>query len=213
VQSLGLIIIDEEQEDTYKSENPPRYHARTWPIPLCRGKLPAAWAPPPGHREPLCRGPGQIRLFYLPDRYNALALPRVRIVDMKAELRAGNGGSISAPLREGSRKTSAGRTDLLFLNRRGANKIVTCEVCGFNLFLPQLLRQPHLPQRQPAAHVPPLRLLRPGGRALSGLRGMLHFMGTGTQKVVEELGELFPGTEVLRMDRTAWPRRAAMRCS
>ena len=203
VCQLGLVIIDEEQEDTYKSENPPRYHARDVAKFRCAAAncLLLLGSATPDVESRYAADRGKYAYFTLPDRYNALALPGVRVVDMKAELRAGNGGSISAPLRaEIEENLRRGEQTILFLNRRGANKIVTCEVCGFTYSCPNcsVSLTYHSANRRLMCHH-----CGHSGRVderCPECGGALHFMGAGTQKVVEELGELFPGTEVLRMD-------------
>ena len=134
VQDLGLLIIDEEQEDTYKSESTPRYHARR------RGQVPLRPAPcaaaarlgNAGRCQPLLRRDRRYHYFTLPDRFNARKkLPDVIIADMKQELRNGNSGSISSVLYgELEENLRRGEQSILFLNRRGASKIVTCAECG-----------------------------------------------------------------------------------
>lgn len=134
LEAPGLIIIDEEQEDTYKSENNPRYHARD--IAKYRvarsGGLLLLGSATPNVESRYAAETGRYSYFILPDRYNMRELPGVRIVDMKRELRRGNGGDISSVLREEIEENlEKGEQSILFLNRRGANKLITCGECGY----------------------------------------------------------------------------------
>ncbi len=203
VQDLGLIIMDEEQEDTYKSENNARYHARDVAKYRCAQTgahlLLGSATPDIGSYYKAQRG--SYSFFRLPGRYNAMQLPTVRIVDMKKELRDGNGGVISRPLRQELQDNiDRGEQSILFLNRRGANKLVTCSECGFTYNCPncscsltyhshghKLLCHHCGHVQSPGAHCP-------------DCGGKLSYIGAGTQKVVEELEQLFPGVPVLRMD-------------
>ena len=203
VQSLGCIIIDEEQEDTYKSENAARYHARDVAKFLCaRAKaLLLLGSATPDISSMYSAETGRYRLFRLPERYNAMRLPSVRIVDMKRELRSGNGDVISSVLRrELQENIDRGEQSILFLNRRGANKLVTCVECGFTYSCPNC-------SRALTYHSVGNRLLchccghsqRPDA-VCPACGGKLSYVGAGTQKVVEELNQLFPGVDILRMD-------------
>lgn len=133
VQDLGLLIIDEEQEDTYKSESTPRYHARDVAKFRCaqhRALLLLGSATPDVVSRYYAET-GRYHYFTLPDRFNARKLPDVIIADMKQELRNGNSGSISSMLYgELEENLRRGEQSILFLNRRGASKIVTCAECG-----------------------------------------------------------------------------------
>ena len=144
---------------------------------------------------------GSYRCFTLRQRYNQKALPQVHIVDMKEELRAGNGTSISRALRQELEENLVrGEQAILFLNRRGASRMVSCGECGHVPRVPPVLGEAHLPLGQRAAHVPLLRLLPASAQGLPVCGGGLNFIGVGTQKVQEELQELFPQTPILRMD-------------
>lgn len=139
VEDPGLIIIDEEQEDTYKSENNPRYHARD--VAKFRvahsGGLLVLGSATPDIESRYAAEIGRYSYFVLPDRYNNQALPGVKIVDMKRELRRGNGGDISSVLQEEiADNIGKGEQSILFLNRRGANKLITCGECGYTYKCP-----------------------------------------------------------------------------
>ena len=126
-------MLDEEQEATYKSENVPKYHARDVAKYRCAqsGALLVLGSATPSVESMYHARRGDYRLFTLSHRYNQGTLPEVRIVDMKGELRAGNGTSLSAPLRQAlSEAMAAGEQSILLLNRRGASRMVTCGECG-----------------------------------------------------------------------------------
>lgn len=140
VQDLRLLILDEEQEETYKSENTPRYHARDVAKYRCaqQNALLLLGSATPDVVSRYQAENGKYHYFEIPGRYNAHALPDVTIVDMKRELRAGNGGAISATLRcELEENLRRGEQSILFLNRRGASKLVTCGDCGFTYSCPR----------------------------------------------------------------------------
>ncbi len=203
VRDLGAVIIDEEQEDTYKSETSPRYHARDVAKFLCAraGALLLMGSATPDVCSRYYAATGRYHFFSLPHRYNAMRLPDVRVVDMKRELKQGNGGTISSVLRdELAANIDRGEQAILFINRRGANKLVTCVECGYTY------KCPNCTANMTYHSVGDRLMCHYCGRVqrvdavCPECGGMLSFIGAGTQKVVEELGELFPGTGVLRMD-------------
>ena len=133
LRNLGLLILDEEQESTYKSENVPKYHARDVAKYRCaqNDALLVLGSATPSVESMYHAKRGDYHLFTLRRRYNEQALPEVLIADMKKELRAGNGTSLSGPLRTGlAAAMEAGEQSILFLNRRGASRMVTCGECG-----------------------------------------------------------------------------------
>lgn len=201
--SLGLLILDEEQEHSYKSEESPRYNAKE--VAMWRGAkekaLVVLGSATPSIETMYRARQGQHRLYTLRSRYNGRPLPAVQMVDMRQEIKEGNDLSLSAPLQEAILDTAQrGRQSILFLNRRGnsralvcvdcreapecprcsarltfhsANKRMMCHYCGFS--------QP-VPQRCPACG------------------GPLKAVGVGTQKVQQELNSLLPDLEIARMD-------------
>ena len=202
-EDLGLIIIDEEQEESYKSENSPRYHARDIAKYRCAktDSLLLLGSATPDIESRYAADTGRYKLFELHERYNAMRLPTVEIVDMKKELKAGNGSELSHKLREElETNMSRGEQSILFLNRRGANKLVCCSECGF------VYKCPHCSVAL-TYHSSNKRLMchycgytrRPDARC-PDCGGMLTFTGAGTQLIEEELRQLYPDTEVLRMD-------------
>ena len=206
VADLGIIIMDEEQEDTYKSETNPRYHARDVAKFLCARHNAALvlGSATPDVCSRYWAETGRYHLFTLPERYNAMHLPQVRIADMKRELKAGNGGSISSLLRqELAENLDRGEQSILFLNRRGASKLVTCSECGYTYKCPNCsasLTYHSVGDRLMCHYCGHVRRV---DAACPQCGGKLSFVGAGTQKVVQELEELFPGTPILRMDTDA----------
>ena len=203
LEHLGLLILDEEQEGSYKSENVPRYHAREVAKFRCarHGALLLLGSATPSVETMYLARQGTYHLFSLRRRYNARALPQVLIADMKEELREGNGTSISRVLREElEHNLAAGEQSILFLNRRGANRMVSCGECGEVPTCPRCsvyLTYHSANGRLMCHHCGHSERLP---NACPHCGGAFHFIGVGTQKVEEELRELFPHTEILRMD-------------
>lgn len=202
-RNLGIIIIDEEQEDTYKSENSPRYHARDVAKYRCAQEdaLLLLGSATPDIESRYYAETGRYAHFILPTRYNALDLPSVEIVDMKRELRRGNGGSISGFLRDELQKNiEASEQSILFLNRRGANRLIACVECGFTYRCPRcsVSLTYHSYSKKLLCHY--CGYTQPLDAQCPECGGKLSYTGAGTQKVEEELSDLFPGVEVLRMD-------------
>lgn len=203
LENLGLIILDEEQEPSYKSENVPRYHARDIAKYRCvqENALLVLGSATPSVETMYQAKQGKIHLFQLTKRYNEKSLPRVILADMKEELRRGNQTSISRLLQnELEQNLNRGEQSILFLNRRGANRMVSCGECG---------KVPECPRCSVKLtfHSANRRLMchhcgysEPLPSACPSCGGILNFVGIGTQKVQEEVEELFPGVEVLRMD-------------
>lgn len=203
VDNPGIIIIDEEQEETYKSENSPRYHARDVAKYLCAraGSLLVLGSATPDVETRYYAELGRYHYFALQDRYNDQNLPEVQIVDMKRELRHGNTGDISDPLRqEIMLNLERGEQSILFINRRGAHKLISCSDCGYTYKCPNcsVSLTYHSANRRLMCHY--CGHTRPVDPVCPECGGELRYLGTGTQHVEEELRELFPGTEILRMD-------------
>ena len=202
-EDLGLLILDEEQEETYKSEQSPRYHARDVAKYRCaqHQALLLLGSATPDICSRYHAEVGNYHYFEITGRYNARMLPRVTIVDLKQELRQGNVGSISSVLRrEIESNLDQGEQTILFLNRRGASKLVTCSECGYIYECPRCsvsltyhranhtLRCHHCGYRTRPDPVCP------------DCGGELAYVGDGTEQVEQELHSLFPGVEVMRMD-------------
>ena len=199
----GLIILDEEQEHSYKSENTPRYHARE--VAIWRGAKEGALvllgSATPSIETMYRAKTGVYGLYTLYRRFNGRPLPRVEIVDMRRELELGNDGSLSIPLRQAMVDThEAEKQTILLLNRRGASRALVCVDCR------EAPECPRCSQRL-TYHSANDRLMchycgfsEPAPRRCPKCGGPLKPIGTGTQKVQQELSELFPEMQTLRMD-------------
>lgn len=202
-ENLGIIIIDEEQEETYKSENAPRYNARDIAKYRCAksGALLLLGSATPDIVSMYMAQKGRYAYFELNNRYNDMLLPEVEIVDMKRELRRGNGGNISSRLREELEKNiSRGEQSILFINRRGANKLVSCGECGYTYKCPKcsVSLTYHSNNRRLMCHY--CGFSRWVDESCPECGGALTFIGAGTQMIEQELDQIFPGIGVMRMD-------------
>ena len=202
-EKLGLIIIDEEQEESYKSENVPRYNAADVAKFRCvkAGCLLLLASATPDIVSMHAARTGRYSYFTLDKRYNERELPEVKIVDMKRELRRGNGGSISSYLREEIEKNiNRNEQSILFINRRGANRLISCGECGFTYKCPRcsVSLTYHSSNRRLICHY--CGYSQRLDELCPECSGELRYIGAGTQMVESELNELFPGTEILRMD-------------
>jgi len=203
LQKLGLVIVDEEQEHTYKSENSPRYHARE--VAIYRGSrenaLVILGSATPSLETMYLAKSGIYTMVELPERYNGRNLPAVRLVDMKQELRSGNATSISSPLYEAlANQIKAGKQSILFLNRRGASRYMICVECGEVLMCPRCsvsLTYHAANGRLMCHHCAHSQLV---SDRCPSCNGHLKMIGTGTQRLQQELQELFPDVEIMRMD-------------
>lgn len=201
-EDLGLIILDEEQEHSYKSEMTPRYSAKE--VALWRGlkeqALVLLGSATPSVETMYHARQGHYSLYRLKNRYNGKALPQVKMVDMRNELKEGNGSSFSLDLREAIQETRrADKQTILFLNRRGNSRALVCVECRQAPECPRC--STHL-----TYHSANGRLMchycghsQPASRRCT-CGGALKPMGTGTQKAQQELLELFPELEIARMD-------------
>ena len=203
VNNLGIIIIDEEQEQTYKSENAPRYNARgiarfrCWEekAPLLLGSATPDIVSMYNSRNSV------YSLYSLKNRYNESGLPEVSVVDMRKELIEGNGSDISTVLYgELKKNIENGEQSILFINRRGTYKQVVCSSCGYTYSCPKcsVSLTYHGKGNRMICHY--CGYSCKVGESCPDCGGRLIFLGTGTQKVVDELNGLFPDVEVLRMD-------------
>ena len=201
--NIGLIVLDEEQESTYQSENAPRYHAREVAKYRCvqhKAMLLLGSATPAVESMYEARK-GVYHLFRLQGRYNTRPLPQVIIADMKRELGQGSGGSIGTILRrELEENFSRGEQSILFLNRRGSSSVVHCPECGYVFSCPScsVKLTYHAANGRFMCHF--CGHSQPMEKRCPACGGVLSFGGLGTQKVEDELRELYPDRGILRMD-------------
>lgn len=203
VKDLGAIIIDEEQEYTYKSQISPRYHARDVAKYRCHqnGALLILGSATPDVESMSCARDGIYHYFSLKTRYNQMELPQVIIADMKKNLRNGNSSVISTELKEEIEKNLlTGEQSILFINRRGTSNLITCGECGYVHDCPRcsVSLTYHADNNRLMCHYCGFSQILAGECPECG--GIMKHIGAGTQKVEKELSEIFPGVEVLRMD-------------
>ncbi|MEE9549238.1 MAG: primosomal protein N' [Candidatus Binatia bacterium] len=222
VPNLGLIIVDEEHDSSYKQEEGLRYHARD--LAVVRGKILGCpvllgSATPSVESFQNCRQ-GRYRLHELTERVENRSLPNVEAVDLRLKAReqrnnvipsSSNNSLFSPPLREALQENRArGQQSLIFLNRRGFASFLQCSLCGFVWRCPHcsISLTFHRKERRVSCHhcgfLKPVGDLCPGcgQRTLAGI-------GYGTEKIEEELLRLFPGARIGRMDRDTTRKRGS----
>ncbi|MGG3738729.1 primosomal protein N' [Aeribacillus pallidus] len=212
-ENIGIIIIDEEHETSYKQEENPRYHARD--VAIYRGKFhgcPVVLGSATPSLESFARAQKNVyHLLTLSKRMNDRSLPDVSIVDMREELRKGNRSMFSTLLFEKLQdRLEKGQQTVLFLNRRGYSSFVMCRDCGSVMQCPHcdISLTYHRVTNQLKCHYCGFETTVPGVCTECGSEHIRYF-GTGTQKVEEELGKLLPHARVIRMDVDTTSRKGA----
>ena len=202
-RDLGLVVLDEEQEHSYKSENAPRYHARE--VAFWRGlkekALVLLGSATPSVESMFYAKSGVYRLYNLPSRFGGRALPKVEIVDMRQEVKLGNDSALSYPLQNAIRDTEqAGKQAILFLNRRGNSRALVCVDCRQAPECPRCSARLtyHSANERLMCHYCGHSVPTPNRCPSCG--GPMKRMGTGTQRVQQELQERFSDIGVERMD-------------
>ena len=202
-KNLGLIILDEEQEHSYKSENNPRYSAKE--VALWRGvkekALVLLGSATPSVETMYHAQKGDYRLYTMKHRYGGRSLPKVEIVDMRRELERGNDASVSYSLQDAiGLTTEKGQQSILFLNRRGNSRALVCVDCRESPECPRCSARLtyHSANNRLMCHYCGHSQQVTDRCPTCG--GPMKQVGSGTQKVEQELLELFPGREVARMD-------------
>lgn len=201
--NLGLIVMDEEQENSYKSESTPKYHARETALEVARlyGASVVLGSATPSLEAYYRAGKGEYRLFRLTKRLTGGELPVVYTVDLRQELQEGNRSIFSRKLQElMTDRLNKGQQTILFLNRRGYAGFVSCRSCG------EVMKCPHcdvsLSEHKGGrlichycGYTQPMPRLCPkcGSKYILGFKA-------GTQQIEEKLKELYPGVRTLRMD-------------
>lgn len=201
--NLGVIIIDEEHENSYKSESTPKYHTRETAQEVARlhGAAVLLGSATPSIEAYYRARQGEIKLFRLQRRLTGAELPAVSVVDLRQELREGNRSIFSRRLQELlADRLQKGEQSILFLNRRGYAGFISCRSCG------HVMKCPHcdvsLSEHRNGmlmchycGHMEPKTAVCPkcGSRYISGFKA-------GTQQIEEKLKELFPQVRTLRMD-------------
>ncbi|BAS27435.1 primosomal protein N' [Limnochorda pilosa] len=213
VRDLGLVVVDEEHASSYKQEETPRYHAREVAVERARrqGALCVLGSATPSLESFLAAEEGRLVRLQLRHRVDGRSLPRVRLVDLRQELKEGHQGLFSRALEQAlASRLERDEQAILLLNRRGYQSFLLCRECGAVVECPHCqvtltyhkvghaLRCHYCGTEQPV----PERCPACGTGELSGL-------GLGTQQVEEELRRLFPAARVLRMDADTTTRKGA----
>ena len=205
LENIGLVIIDEEQEHTYRSESAPRYSAHEVARQRAaeNGALLLLASATPSTESYYAAQHGRTQLVRLTKRYGGNPLPKVQIVDMRAELASGNPREISLAMEDAIRHNlEAGKQTILLLNRRGYQTVAQCEDCR-EVLKCQKCSVPmvyHKSSHKLLCHYCGSQLDPPPARC-PACGGKLQYRGFGTQKAEEELAKLFPEARILRMDQ------------
>jgi primosomal protein N' (replication factor Y) len=214
VDPLGLIIVDEEHENTYKQEEAPRYHARD--VAIVRGQMEGATvvlgSATPSMESYYNCAKGKYKLLQLLERADDKTMPLVRVVDMRQTMRKGKTGPIfSAQLQEAiAQRLDRKEQVILFLNRRGYSTALQCPLCGYVAGCPNCSvsltyhRQEHKLRCHICAHAEPVPAVCPNPKCRNP---EIRYAGLGTQKVEDTLGKLFPHARIKRMDSDALKRK------
>ena len=205
LENIGLVIIDEEQEHTYRSESAPRYSAHEVARQRAaeNGALLLLASATPSTESYFAAQKGRTQLVRLTKRYGGNPLPSVQIVDMRAELASGNPREISLALEDAIRRNlEAHKQTILLLNRRGYQTVAQCEDCREVLKCPKcsVPMVYHKASHKLLCHYCGSQMDPPpkNGPACGG---KLQYRGFGTQKAEEELAKLFPEARILWMDQ------------
>ncbi|MGD0260177.1 MAG: primosomal protein N' [Verrucomicrobiota bacterium] len=214
VEPLGLIVVDEEHEHTYKQEEAPRYHARD--VAIVRSQMEGAvvvlGSATPSLESYYNCGKGKYTLLQLPERADDKKMPVVRIVDMRQTVRPGKAVPIFSPqLHEAiARRLEQKEQVILFLNRRGYSTSLQCPLCGFVAQCPNCSVSLTYHRHEQklcchiCAHVEPVPAACPNDKCRNPA---IRYAGLGTQKVEATLAKLFPHARTVRMDSDALKRK------
>ena len=200
---LGVIIIDEEHENSYKSESMPKYHARETAIQIAsmKGASVVLGSATPSLEASYRAAKGEYKRYQLKRRLTGGALPQVYIVDLREELKAGNRSIFSRKLKSlMEQRLAAGEQTMLFLNRRGYAGFISCRACG------HVMKCPHCDvslsehrNGKLVCHYCGYEEMRPKLCPSCGSKYLLGFKA-GTEQIEEAVYKEFPGARVLRMD-------------
>ncbi|MDR6997957.1 primosomal protein N' [Neobacillus niacini] len=212
-ENLGIIIIDEEHETSYKQEDMPRYHARD--VAIKRAKTyncPVVLGSATPSLESFARAQKKVyQLLSLPSRMNNQALPSVETIDMREELREGNRSMFSRSLFEKLKdRLEKKQQSVLFLNKRGYSSFVICRDCGYVINCPNcdISLTYHRANEQMKCHYCGYESYVPKQCPECSSEHIRYF-GTGTQKVESELGKILPEARIIRMDVDTTGRKGA----
>ena len=213
LEKIGLIVIDEEHEHSYKQEDAPRYHARdvAWWRARYHGALLLLGSATPSLESYYAAQSGRGRLLEMSTRATPRELPPVTVVDMREELRQGHRHIFSRPLLAAMEEVlERGEQALLFLNRRGFAGFVLCRECGCVLRCPHcaVSLTLHLDRERMICHY--CSYEEPLPRSCPDCKGVqIRHFSAGTQRVESEVKKLFPQASLVRMDSDTTARRGA----
>ena len=214
VDPLGLIIVDEEHEHTYKQEESPRYHARD--VAIVRGQMEGATvvlgSATPSMESFYNCGRGKYTLLEMPERVDNIKMPIVRVVDMRQSMRKGQGIPIFSPqLKEAiTQRLERKEQTILFLNRRGFSTSLQCTQCGYVAECPNCSvsltfhRKAQILACHVCGHTEPVPGICPNQKCRNPA---IRYSGLGTEKVEDTLAKLFPEARIKRMDSDALKRK------
>ncbi|ATH91372.1 primosomal protein N' [Bacillus glycinifermentans] len=212
-ENLGMIIIDEEHETSYKQEEMPRYHAKEAAIKRAEHhRCPVVLGSATPTLESYARAKkGVYKLLSLKHRVNSQVMPDVSLVDMREELRNGNRSMFSRALMEELEKTlEKGEQAVLFLNKRGYSSFVMCRDCGYVIQCPhcEISLTYHRFGQRLKCHYCGFETGMPS-TCPECTSEHIRYFGTGTQRVEEELTKILPQARVIRMDVDTTSRKGA----
>ncbi|MCE5197317.1 MAG: primosomal protein N' [Negativicutes bacterium] len=214
-EKIGLIILDEEHEQTYKQEEDPKYHAREVAILRARYHHAAVvfGSATPAVTSFYLAEKKQYHLVEMQDRIGDARLPRIIPVDMRSELKNGNRSIFSEALKQRITQTLAQNQQvILFHNRRGFHRMSLCRACGYVLECPHcevpLIQHHEGTTQRLRCHLCGYEQNMPPSCPHCG-SAYFRFFGLGTEKVVEECEKTFPGVPIYRMDRDSTRKRGS----
>ena len=204
LENIGIIVVDEEHENSYKSDMTPKYDAREVAMQLCRlNKCVLVLASAtPSLRSGYRAVKGDIKLLQIKNRYNNANLPDAEIVDLRYEIMKGNKSFISGRLKEEIEKNLENKEQtIIFLNRRGYSTFVSCRSCGYVAKCPvcDVALTYHKYNESLMCHYCGYTMKNPS-LCPDCKSKYIKYFGVGTQRVVEEINTLFPTATTLRMD-------------
>jgi primosomal protein N' (replication factor Y) len=217
LQDVRLVIVDEEQDASYKQDETPIYHARevAWHrIQRSAGVLVMGSATPSIETFHSARDTGEIRYLALPQRFKARPLPQVTLVDMTLEFqRYGKQAVISTALKEELKeRLRLGEQSIVMLNRRGYSTLLLCRTCGYTTPCPDcsISMTYHQEQRRLVCHYCGFEQQPPESCASCG-GDYIYYVGVGCEQLAEVLRTMFPRARIGRFDRDSTRRRGALR--
>ncbi len=215
MENIGIIIMDEEHEATYKSDMTPKYETVEVAVKraMDHGAKVVLGSATPSVVSYRRSEEGIYERIELKHRYNRNELPSVSIIDMRDELKKGSSGIISAPLKAAiDEELEKDKQVILFLNRRGYSTFVSCRTCGSVIKCPDcgISMTYHKSENLMRCHYCGRRQRPPEGCPDCGSRD-IGFLGTGTEKIDEKISEMFPSAGVARLDLDTMKRKGSAR--